>query len=192
MILTDDNDYYNKCPVALKLRFYDTEVLDDAIDSLKNCLTENAIIFHENLEDLWDAFQRKYTAIMAAGGLVKISENKYLLIFRNGKWDIPKGKAEEGENIEQTAIREVEEECGIAGVKIIEKLPNTYHTYTIGEQKILKETHWFLMQYDGDETPKPQTEEGITEVRWVKKNEMKELLENSFSSIKELIQSSLF
>jgi len=108
------------------------------------------------------------------------------MIFRNGKWDLPKGKLEVGENIEQCAIREVEEECGISGLKIMKQLQETYHTYGINEQKILKRTYWFEMKTDFKGGLLPQTEEGITKVDWVDKQDIVEKLENSYGNIKEL------
>ena len=111
------------------------------------------------------------------------------MIFRNGKWDLPKGKLEVGENIQECAIREVEEECGISGLTINKPLQDTYHTYKLKEQKILKRAYWFEMKTNFKGGLLPQTEEGITMVVWVDKQDIAEKLENSYGNIIELLQA---
>ena len=141
------------------------------------------------VEENWEDFCSGFTLIEAAGGIVFNQENKVLMIFRNGKWDLPKGKLESGEKVEQTAIREVEEECGVVGLKICSKLLNTLHTYEINEESILKKTYWYKMScsFVGELTP--QTEEGITEVCWVEMDDAKEKLNNSYSNIMDVFNS---
>ena len=111
------------------------------------------------------------------------------MIFRNGKWDLPKGKLELNENIKECAIREVKEECGISGLTISKPLQVTYHTYKLNEQKILKRTYWFEMSTNFKGNLMPQTEEGITKVVWVGKQDIAEKLENSFGNINELLKA---
>jgi len=138
----------------------------------------------------WEEFCSEYKLIEAAGGLVFNCEKKVLMIFRNGKWDLPKGKLELGELIEECAIREVEEECGIYELQIENKLIDTYHTYILNSIKVLKKIYWFRMktEFCGDLTP--QMEEGITKVEWCNKEEVKKRLENSFANIKDVIYIS--
>ena len=127
--------------------------------------------------------------VIAGGGKVYNPKNEILFIFRNGKWDLPKGKLEVGENIKECAIREVEEECGISGLSINKPLQDTYHVYELNEQKILKRTYWFEMKTDFNGNLTPQTEEGITQVVWVDKQAIAEKLENSFGNINELLKA---
>ena len=127
--------------------------------------------------------------IEAAGGLVFNKEEQILMIFRNGKWDLPKGKLEEGENKKQCAIREVEEECGIVGLDIIDKLLETYHTYNLSGKEILKRTYWYKMNTDFDGELIPQIEEGITKVSWVDKGKISEKLKNSYGSISDVLET---
>ena len=143
----------------------------------------------EIITENWESFCAAYKLIKAAGGLVYNNKNQLLMIFRNGKWDLPKGKLEVGENIEQCAIREVGEECGISELLITQQLQETYHTYEIKGQKILKRTYWFKMlsTYKGNLVP--QNEEGITEVVWVDEEDIAEKLENSFGNIVELFKT---
>ena len=143
----------------------------------------------EIITENWESFCANYVLIEAAGGLVYNDKNQLLMIFRNGKWDLPKGKLEIGENIEQCAIREVEEECGVSGLIITQQLQKTYHTYEINGQKILKCTYWFEMQSSFKGNLIPQTEEGITAVVWVDKQVISEKLENSFGNIVELLKT---
>jgi len=140
------------------------------------------------ITDNWEIFCADYSIIKAAGGLVYNNENQLLMIFRNNKWDLPKGKLEENENLKECAIREVQEECGISGLSIINALQDTYHTYEVNEIKILKRTSWFTMYTNFKGSFVPQIEEGITEVVWVDKEQIAEKLNNSFGNIKELLK----
>jgi 8-oxo-dGTP pyrophosphatase MutT (NUDIX family) len=143
----------------------------------------------EVITDNWESFCADYILIEAAGGLVYNSKNQLLMIFRNEKWDLPKGKLEVGENIKECAIREVEEECGISGLSISKPLQDTYHVYELNKQKILKRTYWFEMKTTFKGKLIPQTEEGITKVVWVDKQDIAEKLKNSFGNINELLKA---
>jgi 8-oxo-dGTP pyrophosphatase MutT (NUDIX family) len=136
-------------------------------------------------------FQSMFHVIEAAGGVVKNKKQEYLCIFRNGKWDLPKGKIERGEKIEDAAIREVEEECGVSQLTIKKKLPSTFHTYYMEEKPVLKRTYWFEMLCDDDSELTPQIEEGITDVRWIKKVDMNLVLDNTFTSVKDLLLNGI-
>ena len=130
---------------------------------------------------------KSITMVRAAGGLV-ISENRhYLFIYRNNKWDIPKGKVEEGEGIKEAAVREVEEECGITVCALGKRICKTYHSYIYKGEVVLKKTYWFEMRCKGQPKLKPQTDEGITEVRWFKKGLIEPILHNTFPSITDVL-----
>ena len=129
------------------------------------------------ITDNWKEFCSDYTLIEAAGGLVYNSDNQLLMIFRNDKWDLPKGKLEVDENIE---------ECGVEELSIVKKLKSTYHTYKLNGKAILKRTYWFGMSSDYKAELIPQLEEGITKVEWVSLSEVPSKLENSYGNIKEL------
>ena len=130
---------------------------------------------------------KNITLIEAAGGLVKNEKGDYLFIFRNGKWDLPKGKIEKDEKVKVAAVREVEEECGITVSALGEKICKTYHVYINRGEVVLKKTHWFDMDYSGREKLKPQKEEGITDVRWFKKGKIDPILKNTFPSIVDVL-----
>lgn len=108
--------------------------------------------------------------IESAGGLVCNKDHHILLIFKRGRWDMPKGRIELNQDISIAALREVEEETGLSQrkLKIQGKLVSTWHTTRHQNTRYLKKTHWYLMQYDGkDDDTEPQIEEGIIECRWI-------------------------
>lgn len=131
---------------------------------------------------------KKHQKIRAAGGVVQRND-EYLFIKRHGLWDIPKGKLEENESIPEGAVREIEEECGISNPVINRSLTTTYHTYVYKGKKVLKETFWFLLDYDKDENLVPQLEEGITEVKWFKRDDFEEIRKNTYPSILDVLYS---
>lgn len=126
--------------------------------------------------------------IVAGGGIVRNDENKILFQFRRGKWDLPKGKLEEGETIEECAVREVEEETGLQHVQLGKLIDTTHHFYKEKGKDIEKETHWFAMSVSGSQKLLPQIEEDITELRWVAKDEIQDYLTNTFKNIEEIIK----
>lgn len=144
-----------------------------------------------DLDANWRKFNTNYKLVEAAGGLVQNQQGNWLFIHRNSMWDLPKGKLEIGERIEDCAVREVAEECGIEEPTIVRKLATTYHTYTLKGKRILKPTYWFLMKSADSSQLVPQTEEGITEVRWVSTQDALELATDSFGSIKEVVREGL-
>lgn len=144
--------------------------------------------FNPDPELLFRYFSDQFKIIEAAGGLVRNQKNEFLFIFRNGKWDLPKGKIEKGEKIKTAAVREVEEECGIGELTIIKEITSTYHIYFINETAILKRTYWFEMTCGDDSKLIPQTEEGITEVKWIATKDLKQVYENTYESILEVLK----
>jgi 8-oxo-dGTP pyrophosphatase MutT (NUDIX family) len=153
---------------------------------------KSSILLHPSPERFWnDLFLAVFTQIPAAGGVV-IRDEKLLFIFCKNKWDLPKGKIDRGETAQEAAIREVAEECGINGHQITKALQSTYHIFkspyedTFG-QWILKETFWFEMNYEGSQSGHPETGENITEIRWFAKNELDEVLANTYENLKSVI-----
>lgn len=139
-------------------------------------------------ENAWQTFLAENLIIEAAGGMAFNPQGELLMMLRRGQWDMPKGKLDEGETIEACALREVEEETGISKLRLCEKLQTTYHTYIFQGKMVLKPSHWYKMEYSGNEELVPQTEEEITELRWVDKIEAAELAQKAFPSIREMIE----
>jgi len=133
-------------------------------------------------------FFEDYLLIEAAGGLVINNKQEILVIYRLGKWDLPKGKIETDEKIDEAAIREVEEECGIDGLEIIKELSPTFHTYELKGKPVLKKTYWFLMKTDFSGELIPQTEENITDVKWMTLQEIKTIVfESTYPAIVDVV-----
>ncbi len=132
----------------------------------------------------------KYLEVNAGGGLVTNKKGECLLILRNGIWDLPKGHQDPEEAIENTALREVCEETGLESLEIEKFLCTTEHTYERDEKMYLKHTWWYLMSYNGDSTLTPQTEEDITEARWVAQSALEEYLQDTYPTIIEVFKSA--
>ena len=168
--------------------FRNKKHLKIALESfIKNTEIKNLYVIANNPKRVFGKFIKLYKLIEAAGGLVLCS-NKALFIFRRGKWDLPKGKLEKGESPEIGAIREVEEECGLSNLTLKKLLDITYHTYTLDGKDILKRTYWFEMAHDGLQEPTPQTEEEITEAKWIEPNDYKKIIKNTFPSIIQVLK----
>lgn len=159
------------------------------ISDLKRQNIDKLVFVCQDLDLLWDFFVSKYQKRIAAGGLVFNKKDEWLMIFRNDKWDLPKGHLEKNETIEECAIREVKEECGISELEIIKAITITYHTYEYKGIQVLKENHWYLMTSDGTEQLIPQIEEGITKVEWQDAKLLKESLKNTYGSILDVFES---
>lgn len=149
---------------------------------------QKAYLYYPDEKAILKKVKEKIPVCKAGGGLVYNKAGDVLFIFRNGKWDLPKGGIEKGEEIEDTAIREVEEETGVKNLKITHKLQKTYHVFKRGGKYKLKVTHWYEMRTDFTGTPKPQANEGIEKVAWLGPEEIKEALKNSYENIKLLFE----
>jgi len=160
--------------------------IEEMLHKLKNTSIKGYYCYHEDLVFLWDQFKQYFKVVKAAGGIV-YKKNTLLLIYRNGFWDLPKGKMEKGETPEITALREVEEECGIGNLIIEEKLPTTYHVFYENDQYKLKITYWFNMKTDNEKTPIPQKEEGIIKAKYIPIQETYKLYDKMYKSISELL-----
>ena len=161
---------------------------EDVIGILEKKVPSSRIsIISKNASKSFLQFCSEFNHIDAAGGIVnKAGTGNFLMILRNGVWDFPKGKMDEGEVPAATAIREVQEECGINGLKIVKPLKTTYHGYMFKGYPTIKRTFWFLMECEGHKTPSGQLEEGITQVEWVSKEKVEALLKDGYGSLKDL------
>ena len=184
IIITSSFKNENNFPVYL----FSDIVFDEVLYKLKNEPIKGILLYSNDLEKDWSIFTEKIKVVSAAGGLVLNDKKEVLFIYRNGIWDLPKGRIEKGEFIETAAIREVEEECGIFNLSIVKKLITTYHIYYQNGIK-LKETHWFLMTSDYKKELKPQLEEGITEVLFKNDLQIDAALQNTYANIKLVYDS---
>lgn len=163
---------------------------EEAIKHLENKDSQGVVIIEPNREHLEKELLWAFYPLHSAGGIVLNELGEVLMIFRRGKWDLPKGKLDEGEDIEQCAIREVQEETGINNVSLESKICNTLHIYPMGNKLILKYTAWYLMKSSTKEPLMPQAEENIEQVIWVKPKDIAALLRNSFETIGDVLMEA--
>jgi 8-oxo-dGTP pyrophosphatase MutT (NUDIX family) len=174
---------------ALFIDELNSHTIKTMIHEMQQQAVHAGIFFHPDLEELKKAFFKKFTLVQAAGGLVLNEKEEILLMFRRGKWDMPKGKLDKGEKLEDCAIREVDEETGLKKIELVSPLTITYHTYHEGTKFILKESHWYMMKVNGEQILTPQTEEDILELRWVNVNDLDKYRKDSFPSIQDVLEA---
>jgi 8-oxo-dGTP pyrophosphatase MutT (NUDIX family) len=149
---------------------------------------QKAYLYHPDEKEIMKVLKTKIPVNKAGGGLVYNKNGEVLFIFRNGKWDLPKGGTDKGEEIEDTAMREVEEETGVNELSISKKLQKTYHIFKRNGVYKLKITHWFEMHCTYDGIPVGQADEGIEKVEWKNPTQIQEALKNSYENIKLLFE----
>ncbi|MFT5834592.1 MAG: 8-oxo-dGTP pyrophosphatase MutT (NUDIX family) [Cognaticolwellia sp.] len=159
------------------------------VDSLeKNNHFNSITIFSKKLDVLKEDFFSIYKTVEAAGGVVYNDHGEILMIYRRGFWDLPKGKMDEGESIEETAIREVQEEVGLNDIKIVKPLPTTFHTYRNRKDKrCIKPTYWFAMKTSETEVTL-QTEEDIEDSIWIKPEDFLNSNKVAYGSISDVLK----
>ncbi len=190
--------FVNELPLILTNKLSETgngeyfplnpDSIQEAIRALKKNKLAAAYIYHPNHEEILKKFSKNIPLVTAAGGVVTNKKGKVLFIHRNDKWDLPKGKLDKGETIEECAIREVEEETGVEGLKIENFLKTTYHIFQRNGVYKLKEVHWFAMRTNFTGKLKGQKSEGIEKVKWKGPIKIKKALENSYINIKILFE----
>jgi ADP-ribose pyrophosphatase YjhB (NUDIX family) len=187
LFLTDDFSKNFQVCYGLFYKYRDQEDLEELIEFYERLKRiDTLILFHYDIEELRNSFRSCFKMIDAAGGVVLNKKGEILIIRRRDKWDLPKGKLEKGESYQHAAVREVNEECGIGYPEIVKPLLSTYHTYRLNEKLVLKKTFWFEMKYEGNDTPVPLAEEDITEIRWCRKTDLPEILEDTYGSVKDV------
>ncbi|MBQ9255049.1 MAG: NUDIX domain-containing protein [Bacteroidales bacterium] len=145
-----------------------------------------------SIQEVFLKLSQPFYFVFAAGGIVENEKGELLFMHRNGMWDLPKGHWEKGESLESTAKREVIEECGIQNLQIGDFICNSMHTYYMHHRYELKQTSWYKMYCSSNETLLPQTQEGIKELRWVKKEDLDEILSKSYPNIRNIFIENRF
>lgn len=190
-IFVNDKPIFLTTKVEKETDFKNFLLKDVSIETVLETLAKKRYasvrLIHHKKDTLLKHFCKKLPNVIAGGGKVYNNKGQILFIFRNNKWDLPKGKAEKNESIEQTAIREVVEETGVKDLKIISPLSTTYHIFKRHGKIRLKITYWFTMETTFEGSLFPQESEGITKVEWLNTIEVKKALENSYANIKLLV-----
>ncbi|MDA9878915.1 NUDIX domain-containing protein [Flavobacteriaceae bacterium] len=192
--------FYNQKPIFLTselnknsnefpLFFAKYTTVGGLMKALKSKKVSGAYFYHPIIEKAEKHFIKLFPKVEAAGGLVSHTDGKYLFIFRNGKWDLPKGKIEKKEIVLDAAVREVNEETGVSDLIVKKPLPRTYHIYKANGRYKLKLTHWFLMKTNYKAKLVPQIEENIQKAEWKSKDEISETLNNAYENIKIVVES---
>ena len=168
----------------------DADVLDFKIIFTWVLANQNDFFYvvDSNPKKVLTAAIKSVALIKAAGGVVENENNEFLFILRNGKWDIPKGKVEKKEKVKLAAVREVEEECGIKVSTLGEEICKTYHVYSFRGEIVIKKTFWYNMRCKNQGSLTPQLEEGITDARWFKKNDLAIIVENTYPLILDVLK----
>ncbi|MDY0781134.1 NUDIX hydrolase [Tenacibaculum sp. IB213877] len=165
--------------------------INEILYRLKSDDLQGIYLYSTNLLNDWEVFCKNFRVITAAGGLVLNTDKEILFIYRGNKWDLPKGRIEKGESIEETAVREVEEECGITNLVLDRFLLKTYHIFYMDNETRLKETYWYLMKSDYQGELVPQEEEGITEVVFKNEEEIQKAFLNTYANIQMVYKAYL-
>lgn len=193
LFLVDDVCSFNLDTLGKKrvvtYRYSNPTKLSEIISSLREYDIKNHILYHSNPKEVLELLFSLYEKIEAAGGLVVNELGQILFIYRNSKWDLPKGKMEMNETKELTAIREVEEECGLKVSSLNRHLVTTYHTYSLGKKKILKANYWYMMSASSQQRLSPQQDENIEKAEWKNLEDVSELLKTSYDSIKDVVST---
>ena len=164
----------------------DTKTIEETLQALETGKSDAAIFIHPDTEVLLEKVKSYFIVLVAAGGLITNEEEEVLMMFRRGKWDLPKGKQDDGESLEACALREVQEETGLKNVSIEHKITETLHYYTFKEKKILKHSYWYKMKFTGTELTIPQIEEDIVDIQWIKPEHLGKYLKFSYQNITDV------
>ena len=184
LILTNEIQDFSDNEPLLFIKYTSVAQIIKALKSSKN---RKVFLYHKDIDKLWKSFKKKFPVVEAAGGLVERTDNKLLFIFRNNKWDLPKGGVEKKELIIEAAQREVVEETGVSDLIVQKQLSETFHIFKKGKRFRLKKTYWFKMSTSYMGKTKPQTEEGIKKTEWVSKEKIDEILDDAFENIRIIV-----
>jgi len=184
LILTNEIQDFSDNEPLLFIKYTSVAQIIKALKSSKN---RKVFLYHKDIDKLWKSFKKKFPVVEAAGGLVERTDNKLLFIFRNNKWDLPKGGVEKKELIIEAAQREVVEETGVSDLIVQKQLSETFHIFKKGKRFRLKKTYWFKMSTPYMGKTKPQTEEGIKKTEWVSKEKIDEILNDAFENIRIIV-----
>lgn len=188
--ITPTIDDYLHRGTTIFLDEFNTHAVKTIIEEMERPEINAGVFLHKDEEAVLTAIKEQMTVVQAAGGFVHVQGEQVLLIFRRGKWDLPKGKLDKDEDLATCAVREVEEETGVSGLRTEELLTVTYHTYHERELFIFKETYWYLLATDTAQPFIPQEDEDIEKCEWVKIGNLAPYLDNTYPTIVEVAKKA--
>ncbi len=194
--------FFNQKPIILSTQIIKNDdscplfyikfsVADKIISALKKKSISSVVLYHPKKEKFEMHFNKLFPIVEAAGGLVINKLNQYLFIYRNKKWDLPKGRMRKNEMIIDAAVREVEEETSVRDLIVKKQLPITYHIFKRNRKYKLKKTYWYLMETSYNGQLVPQLNEGIEKAVWKNKNEIDLLIKSAYKNIEVLLNQTL-
>ncbi len=179
-------------PHTLLLGAAAPELAPKVFEIFVSCIHINRVCILGSPDDaLPRALLALFTPITACGGVVQNDQGEILMIQRNGLPDLPKGKLEPGETLEQAALREVQEETGVTGLHILRSLTSTLHCYQMDGRWWLKTTHWYAMHTSSVSALTPQQEEGISAAEWLSESRVHELAGRAYPTIQQVMSAFL-
>ena len=193
ILTTDSEGYINQNPTAELYTFFHGATMrnfNQALQHLEMPGAKGGIIEDVSAISIQECLKDLYAPIDAGGGIAYNEDGAILMIFRRGKWDLPKGKRDEGETMEECALREVREETGIKNLTLDTKICDTYHVYAQNNELMLKRTSWYKMKASVTEKLKPQKEENIIEARWVSEKDLAPLALKTYEAVREVLKTA--
>lgn len=180
---------YNLTSALIIHNLNEAQEIDQYFEELQLTDVDNLVIKGDPKEGL-AYFMSKYKVIQAAGGVVENDKGELLMIYRNKRWDLPKGKLDDGETLEECALREVQEETGIRNLELDQFHMKSYHMYVLKSSMVIKETSWYSM-YSNDEELINQIEEGITKVLWIHVNNLDQHVQKAYRNVQSILKDWL-
>lgn len=194
LIVTDNaGNYRVQHPEAADYPLFksaDPDRLHEVVQQLESGGEAGILMEYPDISRFNEALKAAFRQIDAAGGLVTDPDGNLLMIYRNGKWDLPKGKVDRDEAIPRAAVREVLEETGLPGVRLSAPLSTSQHIYKYENRYVLKTTFWFLMKADASYPLYPQAEEGITQAEWSPPGRLRLNLKNTYETIRDVVRKA--
>lgn len=194
LILTDSSKEYIEQNVIAKGYLAFTGAFPrnfrQALQHLDKPGTLGSMIEDVSEEALMNELHSLYAPIDAGGGVVTNEDGDILMIYRRGKWDLPKGKLDEGEELDKCAVREVSEETGLQQLSLVEKITDTYHVYSQYGENLLKHTAWYRMKGTSKDVLQPQKEENILEAKWIPEKDLGKVVYKSYEAIREVLHKA--
>lgn len=166
------------------------EEVAQTVRLLENGELPMAVLRSPAPETVLEQVKSHFTEFVAAGGLITNATGEVLLMFRRGKWDMPKGKLDDGETLEECAVREVQEETGLQNIKLGHLITETWHYYPLKDKKVLKHSYWYRMYFTGTELTVPQIEEDIMDIQWIRPENLAKYMQYSYQNIVDVVEKA--